>query len=196
VARFPEIHSASALLSALSGAQSISVLSRDSSKTIAGEQRWHVSSGSARFTTERALDRTPSNILAYMVDSPRETLMLQVPIVVTAEDGVTSLRYYVVVTRATAVAPAPAPAPAVPVISADSLGPVSELYSVPLRTGTSDGRLGAFGAIAPSSSSSSSSSGDIRGGGTPVAAPLGGQLSFSFTPSSEQVRRPGTGGLG
>ena len=109
---------------------------------------------------------------------------LQVPIVVTAEDGVTSQRYYVVVTRAAAT-PAPAPAPESAVISADSLGPVSELYSVPLRTGTSDGRLGAFGAIAPSGSSSSSGS---DSGNMPVAAPVSGQLSFSFTPSSEQVR--------
>jgi len=126
---------------------------------------------------------------APTVRSINHAMLSQVPIVVTAEDGVTSLRYYVVVTRAAAAAPAPAPMSAA--ISADSLGPVSELYSVPLRTGTGSGRLGAFGAIAPSGSSDSSSGsgGNIGGGVGPVAAPLGGQLSFSFTPSSEQVCR-------
>ena len=94
---------------------------------------------------------------------------LQVPIVVTAEDGVTSLRYYVVVTRAVA--------PEVTVsTAADALGPVSELFSVPLRNATGGGWIGASaGALAPRG-------GDTDGGPAAAAAPSGGQLTIGAPP--------------
>ena len=93
----------------------------------------------------------------------------QVPIVVTAEDGVTSQRYYVVVTRAVAAA----------TTAGSALGSLEELWAAALAPGGDIGLLGDLGPSVP---------GPAGGFAAAPSSGPGSAVLSGLAPSSEQVR--------